>query len=107
MARFAPGFLYALLLLGGTFLTFRPTFESGFRRVQTDFGDTVLNHYILEHSWQVLTNPAYPGTLLSPPFFYPQPLVIGYSEHLLGVAPVYWALRVVMPNDLAYQWWMI
>ena len=30
-----------------------------------------------------------------------------YSEHLLGVAPVYWALRLAAGPILAYQWWQI
>jgi hypothetical protein len=110
MNRIGIAVLYLAALAGGTYLAFKPTLDSGFARVQTDLGDTVLNHYLLEHSWQVLTNREYRGTLLSPPFFYPTPLVLAYSESLLGVAPVYWALRWVLPDDryiLAYQLWMI
>lgn len=105
--RFLNLAIYLLLLVVGTYFTFRPTFDSGFDRMQTDYGDTVLNHYILEHSFQSLFTSGYRGTLLSPPFYYPHPLVLGYSENLLGAAPVYWGLRSFLPYDLAYQWWMI
>lgn len=107
MTRLSPILLYALTLLGGTYLAFRPTFDSGFANMQADPGDTPLNHYILEHSFLSLTKSDYCGTMLSPPFYFPQPMVLGYSENLLGVAPPYWALRAVLPYDLAYQWWMI
>jgi hypothetical protein len=99
--------LYAAALALGLSQTFGPTFRSGFARVQTETGDGMLNHYILEHSWQSVTNPDYRGSLFSPPCFYPEPHTLWYSEHLLGVAPVYWALRVALPYDLAYQWWQI
>ncbi len=107
MRRLPTLLLYAVALAGGTYGAFRPTFDSGFARVQCDIGDTTLNHYLLEHSWQVVANPDYCGRLFSPPFFHPQRLVAGYSETLLGVAPLYWALRLGLPPDLAFSWWMI
>src|SRR4051812_19314882 len=100
-------FLYAAALAFGTYQAFGPVFDSGFARTQTERGDGMLNHYILEHSWQVLANPAYRGTLFSPPTFYPERATLWYSEHLLGVAPLYWVLRPVMGYDLAYQWWQV
>lgn len=99
--------VYLIVAAFGTYDLFRPTFESGFRLVQADRGDTVLNHYILEHSWQVLANRDYCGTALTPPFFHPQPLTIGYSETLIGAAPVYWLLRLGAEPVLAFQLWMI
>jgi len=99
--------LYVAALVLGTYQTFQPMFDSHFAQMQSERGDGMLNHYILEHSWQALTNPTYPGSLFSPPFFFPEPYTLWYSEHLLGVAPAYWALRLVLPEDLAYQWWQI
>src|SRR5262249_41654332 len=61
----------------------------------------------LEHTWRSVSDPHYRGSLLSPPFYYPTPLVLAYSENLLGAAPVYWALRLGLNEELAYQWWMI
>jgi hypothetical protein len=107
MRRAGIGLLYLAALAGGTYVAFRPTLDSGFARVQADPGDTLFNHYVLEHTWQVVSDPGYRGTLLSPPFFYPTRLVLGYSENLLGVAPAYWLLRLVLPYILAYQVWMI
>ena len=98
---------YAAALAFGLYQTFGPTIDSCFARVQTERGDGMLNHYILEHSWQSVSNPSYRGSLFSPPCFYPQRHTLWYSEHFLGVAPAYWALRLAMPYDFAYQWWQI
>jgi hypothetical protein len=105
--RIGIALLYAAALAGGSYLAFRPTFDTGFARVVGDPGDTMLNHYLLEHSRRALFDPDYRGTLLSPPFFHPTPLVLGYSENLLGVAPLYWGLRLFLPEVPAFQVWMI
>lgn len=107
MRRIGIALLYLAALAGGTYGAFRPTFDSGFALVQSDPGDSVFNHYVLEHTWQVVANPDYRGTLLSPPFFYPTPLVLAYSESLLGAAPAYWLLRLGLSDVHAFQWWMI
>src|SRR3954466_9476441 len=107
MTRFAPILVYAAAIIGGSFASYGPTIASGFTRLQTDLGDSVLNHYLLEHTWRVVSDSHYPGTLLSPPFFHPTPLVLGYSENFLGAAPLYWGLRLVLPAELAFSWWAI
>ncbi len=99
--------LHGLVLGAGLFSAFHPTLLSNFARLQTDPGDTLLNGYILEHSWRWLTQPNYAGTYWSPPFFHPQRLVLAYSENLLGTAPLYWLLRTAAPAILAYQLWMM
>jgi len=98
---------YAAVLAAGTYLTFRPTFDSRFARVQTERGDGMLNHYILEHTWLAASDPGYRGSFFSPPCFFPEPHTLWYSEHMLGAAPVYWAFRLALPYDLSYQWWQI
>ncbi len=98
---------HAIVLLVGLGCAFRPTLLSGGARLQTDPGDTLLNHYILEHSWLWLTEPGYVGTLWSPPCFYPKKLTLAYSENLLGTAPLYWLLRVFTTPVLAYAGWMM
>lgn len=99
--------LYAAAAALGTYLTFRPTFDSGFAHLQTERGDCLLNHYILENSWLALSDSGYRGSLLTAPFFHPTRWNIYYSENLFGVAPLYWALRLALPYDLAYPWWQI
>jgi hypothetical protein len=99
--------LYASAACFGTYLVFMPTFESGFAYTQTERGDGILNHYILENSWKAVSDPDYCGTLLSPPMFFPAKYTIFYSETLFGVAPLYWLCRLVLPFDLAYAWWQI
>jgi hypothetical protein len=103
----APIPLYLAVVIGGSYAAYGPTIASGFSRVQTDLGDSVLNHYLLEHTWRVVSDPQYPGTLLSPPFFHPTPMVLGYSENFLGAAPLYWGLRLGLSAELAFSWWSI
>ncbi len=99
--------VYFAVLAFGTYQTFAPGFDSRFTRMQSERGDGMLNHYILEHTWQCVSNPDYCGSLFSPPCFFPEPFTLWYSEHFLGVAPAYWGLRLVLPYDLAYHWWQI
>jgi len=99
--------VYVLACLAGIWIMFYPTLSSHFALMQTDPGDTRLNQYFLEHSFQLLTNPAYIGQLWSPSFFYPYPEVLAFSDNLFGSAPVYWFFRSILPSDLAYQWWTI
>lgn len=101
-------FLLHLVAVGvGLYALFHPTIDNRFEKLQTDMGDTVLNHYLLEHTWRVVADPTYQPTLWSPTFYYPQPRVFAYSENMFGVAPVYWALRLGLPADLAFQVWMM
>ena len=95
------------MLAVGLLSAFHPTLLSNFTRLQTDPGDTLLNGYILEHSWRCLTQANYIGNYWSPPFFHPQPLALAYSENLLGTAPLYWLLRIAAPPIAAYQLWMM
>jgi hypothetical protein len=101
------GIGYAAALAFGLYQTFGPTIDSRFARVQTERGDGMLNHFILEHSWQTVSNAAYRGSLFSPVCFFPQKSTLWYSEHLLGAAPFYWILRIGLTHDFAYQWWQI
>jgi hypothetical protein len=107
MRTFVIVIAYAAAIAFGLYQTFGPTIDSRFARVQTEHGDGMLNHFILEHSWQALSNPDYRGSFFSPPCFFPQRMTLWYSEHLLGAAPLYWLLRLVLPYDFAYQWWQI
>jgi hypothetical protein len=107
MRTIVVGIAYAVALAFGLYQTFGPTIDSRFARVQTEHGDGMLNHFILEHSWQALSNPDYRGSFFSPPCFFPQRMTLWYSEHLLGAAPFYWLLRLVFAHDFAYQWWQI
>ncbi|TBR58589.1 hypothetical protein B4U84_22050 [Westiellopsis prolifica IICB1] len=102
------GFLiHALICALGIFIAFYPTILSGFHRIQTDPGDTVLNNYFLEHSFQLLSNKNYQGELWSPTFFYPYKRVLTFSDNLFGSAPIYWLFRTFLLPNLAFQLWMI
>src|SRR6202161_911521 len=85
--------IYVAALLGGMAISFQPMIFSGFKQMQSDTVDSVLNHYKLEHTWRWLSDRAYPASFWSPQFFYPTPYTLTYSENMVGVAPFYWVLR--------------
>jgi hypothetical protein len=97
--------LHGLVLFCGIWIAFAPTISSGL--VQTDPGDTLLNHYILEHSWKWLSDAGYSSAYWSPPCFFPAEQTLAYSENLLGTAPIYWLARAYSGELAAYQFWMI
>jgi hypothetical protein len=99
--------LYLLGFCGGMLTGFHPTILSGFARMQTDPGDTVLNHYFLEHSWRWVSDRDYPATFWSPRFFYPTPYTLTYSENMIGVAPLYWGLQLIVNEEVSWQIWMM
>ncbi|HEY2898118.1 MAG TPA: hypothetical protein VGJ12_13345, partial [Gemmatimonadaceae bacterium] len=92
----------------GMLLQFHPMLLSGLRRIQSDWGDTRLNNYILEHGYRWLLG--FPGheRFWSPPVFYPAPNTGAYSDVLLGVAPFYWPWRLAgFAPDTAFQLWLL
>lgn len=105
MVRAAHIAIYLAVAGLGTAMTFAPMLWLG--QTQTDPGDTLLNHYILEHGWRCVSDPGYVGSFWSPPCFHPQPETLAYSENMIGVAPIYWLLRCGMSPAPAYQVWMI
>jgi hypothetical protein len=96
--------LHGLLMVVGLFFLYHPMLRG---ELPGDAGDTLLNGYVLEHSWRWLTQTNYAGSYWSPPFFWPQPLTLAYSENLLGTAPLYWLLRLVWQPIAAYQLWIL
>ena len=99
---------FTVFLLVGLFALFHPMILSGFSRIQTDPGDTRLVNYLLEHSYQwLLGNPLH-SSFWDLPSFFPVRTTAAYSEVLLGIAPLYWLIRLlpVLP-DTAFQVWML
>jgi hypothetical protein len=107
MRRIAIVGFHALVIAAGLWIAFRPMLASRFALLQTDPGDTLLNHYILEHTWKCVSDSEYVGLLWSPPCFYPQPITLAYSENLLGTAPIYWAYRLTIAELASFQLWML
>ncbi|HEX3148969.1 MAG TPA: hypothetical protein VHR66_12880 [Gemmataceae bacterium] len=93
--------------LAGMGMTFHPTLFSGFKRMQPDPGDMVLNHYFLEHTYRWAFDSSYQYSFWSPGFYYPVPDTFTYSETLIGVAPLYWLFRTIFVEELASQLWML
>ncbi len=88
-------------------ISFQPTIFSGFKQMQSDTVDSVLNQCKLEHTWRWLSDRAYPASFWSPQFFFPTPYTLTYSENMVGVAPFYWGLRLVFSDELAWQWFVL
>jgi hypothetical protein len=103
IARIA--FLAAFCLFGLA-VTFQPVWISGFHQSAIDGADGLLNNYFLEHTFQLISNRSYHGTLWSPPFFYPAKNVLTYSDNLFGTAPIYWLFRVVSGPQTSFGLWM-
>jgi hypothetical protein len=94
--------------IAGMLLQFHPVLLSGFRRMQSDWGDTRLNNYILEHGYRWLVGFPCHERFWSPPVFYPAPNTAAYSDVLLGVAPFYWPWRIAgFEPDTAFQLWLL
>ena len=92
----------------GMLLQFSPMLLSGLRRIQSDWGDTRLNNYILEHGYRWLLGVPEHGQFWSPPVFYPVQNTAAYSDVLLGVAPFYWPWRLMgFAPDTAFQLWLL
>jgi hypothetical protein len=98
---------YAIVSLVGIGMMYYPTLLSGFAKLQAERSDTRLNHYFLEHSFRVLFDRTYIGSLWTPSFFYPFQNTLAMSDNLLGSAPIYWMFRAFMAEDYAYQIWMM
>jgi hypothetical protein len=88
-------------------MVFYPTLFSGFQRMQADPGDTLLNHYILEHLFRWVADRDYIGGLWSPPMMYPYQGALAFSDNLFAAGPFYWMFRVFAPPDIAFQLWMV
>jgi hypothetical protein len=70
--------------------------------------DVRLINYLLEWGYQHLLRGRFPGTSLwSPPFFYPTPGVLGYSDTFISSYPFYFAARLLGASPaaslIAYQ----
>jgi hypothetical protein len=98
---------YSIVGIVGVFMAFYPTILSRFSVMQADMVDTRLNNYFLEHSFQVVFNRDYIGSLWSPSFFYPFKNALAMSENLWASAPLYWLCRSFSSPDVSFQLWMI
>jgi hypothetical protein len=104
---FIPFLFYLFVSSLGIFMAFYPTITSGFSKMQMDPTDTRLNNYFLEHSFQLVFNRDYAGSLWSPNFFYPFKNALALSDNLWGSAPLYWLFRGFFPSDVSLQLWLI
>ena len=92
----------------GMLLQFHPILLSRLSRMQSDWGDTRLNNYILEHGYRWLIGMPGHERFWSPPVFFPAPNTAAYSDVLLGVAPFYWPWRLAgLQPDTAFQLWLL
>jgi hypothetical protein len=81
---------------------------SGLGRVQGNLGVPRLYVYMMEHEYRWLRGDPLHARFWDPPMFHPAANTAAYSETMLGVAPLYWAWRVIgVPIDVASPLWLL
>jgi hypothetical protein len=87
----------------GALISFRFVIASSFDLMFGDHGDSLLIVYLHEHLYRALVGRA---DFLSPPFFYPQKYVLGFSDAFLLDTPPYAVLRSIgLDPFLSFQIW--
>jgi hypothetical protein len=97
---------HALALLAGLYLFPLRLMGPTFRYLPGDAYDSRFNNYVLEHGYQVLLGRQ--PSFWDPPFFYPEPNVLAYSDSHLGTLPLYAVLRWAgCDRESAFQGWFL
>jgi hypothetical protein len=87
----------------GALISFRFVIASSFDVIFGDRGDARLIIYLHEHLYRALVGRA---DFLSPPMFYPQKYVLGFSDAFLLDTPSYAVLRAIgLDPFLSFQIW--
>ena len=100
---------WLLIPIAAVIITLWPTLSSGLEYLQTDPGDTLLNHYFLEHAYQHIRDGQIlnPENFWSPNFFWPVKDTLAWSDHLIGPAVLYGLLRTFISDPYqAYAGWL-
>ena len=100
---------WLLIPIAAVIITLWPTLSSGLEYLQTDPGDTLLNHYFLEHAYQHIRDGQIlnPENFWSPDFFWPVKDTLAWSDHLIGPAVLYGLLRTFIRDPYqAYAGWL-
>ena len=100
---------WLLIPVAAILITLWPTLSSGLEFLQTDPGDTLLNHYFLEHAYQHIRDGQIlnPENFWSPNFFWPVKDTLAWSDHLIGPAVLYGLLRTFIRDPYqAYAGWL-
>ena len=104
LRRGLPWLMFAL----GMTMAHRPMLATGLARIQADAGDPRLLNYVLEHGYLWASGDPHHRDFWSPPFFFPARNAAGYSDVLLGTAPVYWGWRTLGNEpDTAFGLWLL
>ena len=92
----------------GLVMLHHPMILSGLGRMQGDLADTRLINYLLEHNYLWYLGAKGHGRFWDPPFFYPAANIAAYSDTMLGIAPLYAAIRALgLAPDTSFQLWML
>lgn len=85
-----------------------PTYSSGLTLLQTDPGDTMLNLYFLEHSYNHFTslNIFNPELFWSPDYYWPVRGVFAWSDHMIGPSLLYGLFRSTFNQFQSYVGWL-
>lgn len=94
------------LFCGLFFFTFRVT-DFSLLYFPGDLGDARLNLFFFEHNYKFFLGKL-SGSYWDIAFMYPEKNVMGYSDNLLGTAPIYALFRLFGINEFtAYQLWFV
>lgn len=98
--------IFLLFFLGIPVNQLSPDLQTLFRMMPGDIGDARLNNYFLENVYQFLQGKS--ESLWHLGFFWPFPLVLGFSDNLFGSAPFYAIFRYLTDQpDTAFQLWFL
>jgi len=84
-----------VLGLAGIAIAFRTPIATGFAEVSFGAGDARLVHYLYEHTWHWLVQAPGHASFWDPPVHYPALGVGGYTDTVIGTAPLYWIWRAL------------
>ena len=104
------GIHWILIPLLALLITLWPTLSSGLTHLQSDPGDTLLNHYFLEHAYQHVRDGQLfnPDHFWSPDYFWPIKDTLAWSDHLIGPAVLYGLFRTLLLDPYkAFVGWLI
>jgi hypothetical protein len=99
--------VYALIFFVGFLFVFHSALLTGFTRMPGEMSDYRLNHYFLEHTWKMVSDHEYSGSLYAPSMFVPYPNTLAFSDNLFGAAPIYWLFRVFLMPDISFMGWLV
>lgn len=98
--------LAAVIFFVAAFWSGPLSFTDYLARIPGDLGDARLNAYFLENTYQFIFGEL--DSLWHFGFFYPYPYVLGFSDNLWGLSPIFMLLREIGYDPYtSFQYWYL